>query len=782
MAILCVLNTSIFAQTQQNQLLYIGDTGVVSIVSGAYNFGPSPAVTQTTRTTNVYGKLFFGAGTLWNNATTDHFINGYSSSLGNSSFIFPVGDGSIYAPARFQSGNVATNYDCAFYAVDPITIGAIDTATLEVLSSAGYWDMFGVSNAVLSFSWDAYANLATLMPGVTLSDIVIAGWNGTQWEQIPSTVDATSFMGVTSDLTNGSITSDLAVDLTVYSKFTIAVKGGCSPLVASSGNTKTWNGSWSPSAPTLEDPVVINAAYSGGSFSCNSLVLNADITLNANEFVEIINDVTGTGKIVMHSSASVVQRANGASAPNVEITKTRLGLRRYDYVYFGTPVAGNFFADFATAQATTAATANAFDLFYKYNSGAGGGWASTSSTETGKGLIARVKQAAPFVDATTTDDVNIVIDGVANNGDITITATNNPSAVNDGTSHALLGNPYPSAIDGDLFLKENTDLDGVIYIWTSATPYLGSGSYLQADYIAYTRAGFVLPSPITTTFDGKIPAGQGFKVKLLPDPVNPTTVARTANITFTNCMRITDGNANFYKSSNTTVDNAEKDRFKVTMTGDNGVFSQILVAYLPESTLGYDRMYDAGRNSVSTSQLYSIFEGDGRKLAINARPSFFDTDAVPVGISKNNTNSETFVFSLSDKEGIFNTNNVTVYLHDKIANTYHDFNNGSFTYTTNESVINDRFEIVYHNSALSTDDFIISDANVYISNNQINIKSSNEINAVFVYDLTGRVVEKYNAVNANTLTSNFNHEESIYIVKVLFSNGAISNVKAINIK
>lgn len=770
-----------FAQTQQNQTLYIGDNGVVSVVSGSYNFGPSPAVTLTTRTNNVYGKLFFGAGTSWNNASTNHFVNGYSSSIGNSSFIFPVGDGSVYAPSKIMNANIVSSYDCAFNSVDPSTIGIFDSSTLEEIADFGYWDLLSVSNAKLSLSWDSYANLGALVPGITLEDIVIAGWNGLQWEQIPSTVDVVSFSGGASDLSSGSITSDLAVNFAVYSKFTIGAKGRCAPIIASSGVTKTWNGTWSPSAPSLEDPVIINTPYNAGSFSCNSLVLNADVTLNADQFVEIINEVTGSGKIVMSSSSSVVQRANGVSAPNIELTKTRQGLRRYDYVYYGTPIVGNFFSDFSTAQATTSTTANAYDLFYKYVSGAGGGWAATSTTETGKGLIARVKQAAPFLDATTTDDVSVIFSGVANNGDVMVTATNNPTAVNGGTSHALLGNPYPSAIDGELFLKENLDIDGVIYIWTSATSYPGSGSYNQADYIAYTLAGFVLPSSIAPSFDGFIPSGQGFKVKLLPDETNPTTVERTANITFNNCMRITDNNSNFYKYASSNL-NEEKDRFKVTMTGDNGVYSQILIAYLPESTLGYDRMYDAGTNSVSTAQFYSIFEGDGRKLAINARPQFFDTDVVPVGFLKDNTNNETFVFTLSDKEGIFNTSSVSIYLHDKIANTYHDFNNGSFTYTTNQNIENDRFEIVYQNSVLSNDDFTSATASVVLNNELIKIQSSNIIESVYVYDLSGRIVEKYNSVDSNNLTTSFNHEESIYIVKIIFDNGATSNVKVVNIK
>lgn len=778
-----LLSISVFGQVQQNGTLYIGDTGVVSVFTTPYNFGTSPATTTTTRTTVNYGKLYFSAGTNWVAASDAHHVNGYVSTYGNADFTFPVGNGTKLAPARVQSAALTSRYDNAYYSANPTAVGStVDGGTIKAISTVEYWDLQSTSSAVLSLTWRGSSNVATIAAGTTLADVVIAGWNGTQWEQIPSAVDVNYLgSGTASTLTAGSITSTTAVNFATYSKFTIGVRGSCNPLVASSGVTKTWNGSWSPSAPSLADPVVISSAYNAGSFACNSLVLNADVTLAANQYVEIVNGVTGTSKIVMASSASVVQRASGVTAPNVEMTKTRESLRRYDYVYFGTPVAGNFMGDMATAQASTAASASAFDLYYKYVTGAGGGWVATTATETGLGFIARTKQAAPFVDASTTDNVSVVIDGVANNGDVNLTATNDPAQNSGGRSHVLLGNPYPSAIDSDKFLEQNTDLDGVIYVWTSATSYPGSGTYTQADYLAYTRAGSVATAAITGTFDGKIPSGQGFRVKILPDGTAPTTAVATANISFNNCMRVTDGNSSFYRTSQQSVSET-KDRFKVNMTGQDGVFSQILVAYLPEATLGYDRMYDAGRNSVSTAQFYSIFEGDGRLLAINARPSFANTDVVLVGLRKNNTNTETFVFNITEQEGVFADPAVKVYLHDKIANTYHDFSTGAFTFTTNEAIVNNRFDIVYQATALSTNDFALTDATVFLNNNTLSVKSVDNIKNIQVYDVTGRLVQQYDAIDATTFEGKFNHAESIYIANINFDNGAVVSKKLIHTK
>lgn len=547
-------------------------------------------------------------------------------------------------------------------------------------------------------------------------------------------------------------------------------------IIASNGVTKTWDGTnWSPSGePALENPVIINAPYTG-SLACHSLVLNSDITLNANEHVEIVNGVTGPSKIIMASSASVVQRDPNAAAPNVEITKTIVAAHRFDYIFFGTPIEGNFFSDFASAQASGATTENAFDLFYKYNTGLGGGWANTTTTVPGHGLIARVKETDPFIDATATADINITMDGVANNGDITLTATNNPSNLNGGTSHVLLANPYPSAIDGDKFIQANPELDGTIYIWNSlaASP---DGNYTQADYIAYSKLGVIFSGPVTRWFAGRIPSAQGFLVRILPDATNPTTTAKTANITFNNCMRLNGENSVFYKNSPTSID-----KFKINMTGDNGVFSQILVGYLPEGTLGYDRGFDAGRNSVSTAQFYSILENDGRRLSINARPSFYDTDVVPVGISKSNANMETFNFSLAEQEGVFNTPNITVHLHDKLTNAFHNLSAGDFSFSTSSKNINDRFEIVYKNTAIN-DEVIEITTRASLINNVLNVNSSNEIKNIQLFDLAGRLVQSYESLNLKEFNTEFNHSESVYIANINFTNGTVEAVKLIHIK
>lgn len=773
MAVLFVLlSHSFVAQVQNSGTLFIADGGGLYLSTGNFSFGASPAKTTTSRTANVYGKLVFSSTATANGGTVDHAVDGYIMAIGEN-FLFPTSHGPVFAPAGIQqatanttvayldSSNAATTYD----------------SSLSAIAASGRWDIKG-DKGKITLTWSA--DISTIAS--SLEHLTIAGLVGTEWVQIPSVIDSSTLFADASSLISGDITSDYLVDLTAYAAFTLASKeGACAPLLASSGIIKTWNGSWSPSEPNLLDPVIIDAPYSG-SLACNSLVLNANITLTGTQSVEIINGVTTNtaNKIIMSSESSVVQRSNTSLKPLISLTKTTPLKKKYDYVYWGTPIQENFFNAIATAQAN-GGSGSAFDLKFRYQSGIGGGWVELTSNDfaTGKGYITRVANQAPFLNDGTAS-INMPFEGTANNGDITVAVTNNPNNLNGGTSHNLLANPYPSAIDANKFLEENESLiDGVVYIWTSTSAFDPS-AYAQSDYIVYNKSGSVIPNGITEDFDGNIASGQGFKVKVKPS--GTVGVSNTGNVTFTNCMRLLGDNTSFYKQPNQTMDQStsSKNSFKLNMTGSDGVFSQILITYLPTATMEYDFGYDAGRNSVSTAQLYSIFEGDGRKLAINARPSFVDTDVVPLGISKNNTTTEEFSIAITNKEGIFSTDEAIVYLYDNQTNTYHDLATGSYDFSTSTTSLEDRFQIVYQSEALDNPDFDHYITSAQIKDKIFTAKATIGMQKIEVYDMMGRLIQVYEGEGSESVAQPFNHAQGVYIAKILLENDGIATQKLIN--
>lgn len=782
---------SLHAQMQNNGALYVNNGGLVYVKSGNYSFGTSSS-TKTGRNTSTFGKFIFGAGATHSGAasgsTTDVtnginlFVDGFSSTLGTSYIVLPtgaIGTTPVYAPIGITNSTLTNGVNAAF-TIANLSAETMDATLSALPSNLGKWVVNG-DNCKITLIWNS--DVSSLSS--TIANLTVAGFNVStnKWEALTSNTP-------TGSLTSGTIQTTNDVVLANYSAFSLAKKGtSCPPVFAATGTTKTWNGSsWSPSAPTEIDDAVISGTGTPGSFVCNSLAVNANISVTDGQTIEVVNAITGSGVITMSNQASIYQRndASGIS-PTINLTKsTRNGMYAYDYIYWGSPLKSseNTFVQLANAQAytnnnsATSGAVGALDSYYKYVAGdtsTAGGWQTlTSSTAPGVGFITRIKNQAPFSTfqtQNTTDHINLTFSGAVNNGTISAPIANNLASPTSSRNYNLLANPYPSAIDADKFLQYNTDLDGVIYIWKATTPSTGiaASTYTSADYIAFTRAGYTADAGISgTVFSGQIATGQGFRVKAI-------TASGTGNVTFNNCMRISGGNTSFMRNSNTAL----IDRYKLNFKGANNVGNQILIAYMPETTMGYDRMYDAELSSVSPAQMYSLLDNSNTQLGINARPIFTSNDVVAIGIDKSNTTAENFTIAISEKEGIFQTNEINVLLHDKVLNIYRNLADGPYEFVSNSVQLQNRFEIVYQNSALGTPDFDPNSVFATINNQILKIKSSFPVSNVSVYDITGRLITDFSVDNQLEVNNPFIFSTGIYVVKIKMNNGAIATQKLI---
>jgi hypothetical protein len=759
------------AQIQNNGNLYVGSAGNLFLNSGAFSFG-STAKTATLKTGGTPGKISLASGATFSNSSATQFVDGLVSTLGTTSFTFPIGEivtvTEFYAPIIVTPVSGSTGVNAAYFRDNTTTIGSTTTldASLSQISALEYWKISG-SNATITLTWNAASTISTMTTS-QLADVTIAGYRTStqKWEAVASLVDITSVLGGSSTITTGSVTATGNVTLSNYDAFSIGLKVTvCPELFYTGGSFVTWNGSF-PTTPTLADGVTISTAGSPGSFVCNILVLDADITLTDGQTIEVVNGITGNGKIIMSSLASVVQRATGTgvSKPTIQLTKATRPLRKYDYSYIGSPIEENAFPYLNSAKAVGANLGGAFDRITEYLP-ASSQFQYINTTIKGQGIAVRVRDQAPLVDATTSAVINYTFSGRANNGDITVPVTLGTGL---GSKYNIIANPYPSPIDADTFLTANTAVDGVLYIWKQSAAYI-TGAYSQGDYMAYTRAGSTVASGISSTaFTGKIPSGQGFVV----------AANSTSNVTFTNCMRSTLNSAILNRTVNVTP---IIDRYKLNITGSNNAFSQILISYLPEGTLAYDRMYDGETISGNGTQLYSILDNSTRKLTINARPNFSTSDAVPLGVSKSGTTLENFTLSIHEKEGIF-ASATPVFVHDLALNTYTDLTLSDYTFSSDAAVTNNRFEIVYQNAALNNPGFEEAKAIAYIKNGTLSVVASLGIQSIEIYDVTGRKVTSIKGDGSTSSTATFNFSEGIYIAKIKMNNGAIATKKLSNKK
>jgi hypothetical protein len=339
-----------------------------------------------------------------------------------------------------------------------------------------------------------------------------------------------------------------------------------------------------------------------------------------------------------------------------------------------------------------------------------------------------------------------------------------------GGNFYLLGNPYPSALDANLFVSDvdNRDLlSGTLYFWTHNTPVVLGGAYQYAtdDYATWNLSGGTGTRPANSggaAPSGKIGAGQAFF----------TGTVMSGNVTYKNSMRV-GGNSNgqFFKPGKTAkTAEVEKHRLWLNMTNEGGAFKQLLVAYIEGATNGYERLYDGETfDGNKFLDFYSI--NADKKLAIQGRGlPFTDVDEVPLGYRS--TIAGDFTIAIDNVDGNMKTQ--AIYLEDKKTATIHDLTQSNYTFTTAVGTFADRFVLRYTNKSLGTGDFenVENGVLVSIKDKTIKLLSSKEnIKEISVYDISGRVLYNKTKVNSTELQiSNLQSSNQVLIVKVTLDN------------
>lgn len=192
------------------------------------------------------GYFNYAPGAGWTNADDLKFIDGYVRFFGNAPFVFPVGDNNKFRPAAISGGSYV---EAAYYGIDPTSAITSDIrgGNFPVLPGTGpfnssayedivtkvseweYWDINGTDPTIITLTWDteSYADLIT---NNDLERLTIVGWNGTEWEAIPSELDfrmldltdyAANFNGSTPSLPQGSISTKSSVIPSSYEVYTL---------------------------------------------------------------------------------------------------------------------------------------------------------------------------------------------------------------------------------------------------------------------------------------------------------------------------------------------------------------------------------------------------------------------------------------------------------------------------------------------------------------------------------------------------------------------------------
>jgi hypothetical protein len=567
------------------------------------------------------------------------------------------------------------------------------------------------------------------------------------------------------------------------------------------GAVATWNGSWTNGPPTLDKLVIINADYNtatNGDLNACSVIVNAGkvLTVTAQKFVTIQNDLTInlTAKLEVEDKGSLIMINDLGTVTNngtTNILRSTPTFEKYDYVYWSTPIVStNIETTFVSYVPNS--TDWRIDNAYKFNpanyvdiSPLDGfddnhdDWTFTTSMDPGKGYIIMVPEQKITPPGPPVISAVVVFSGKVNNGVVPTTIELTPDTTDPFDDFNLVGNPYPSAISADAFINANISsngtayntIEGTLYFWTHIKDLSSTNTgpdtynYSQDDYAVYTLAGGTAAGSGGAKPLGYIASCQGFFI----EAVNPGTLL------FNNSMRVgspNSANSQFYKSRSSKSKTVTKDRIWLNLENSLDMFSQQLIGYFDNATLGYDNGYDGllndGGNYVN---FYSFIDNDSYK--IQGRSAFDENDQVRLGYFS--AVAGTFNISIDSKEGVFTNLNTPVYLEDKLLNVIYDLKQSPYTFTTEKGTFNDRFILRYTNKTLSNKDFETLENQVLISNKnkQIKVNSAVEtIDKVFVYDLLGRQIFKKEKVNSNELTIlNLVSSQQTLLVKVILRNG-----------
>ncbi len=223
------------------------------VIFGMHDFGkgsdgihPGIVGTQRDKNGSEYGILGFSdVCPGWKGIGDDSYVDGYVKKYGNQPFVFPIGDNGKYRPIGITGGDGTI---AAYYKADPALAVTSDlyggnynvlplggpfpqSSKNEVIVSVSdleYWDIDGSNPTKITLTWDIFSEIERISLD-DLTKLSILGWDGNEWQIIPSKHDllylnktrsTLLFNGGITNKIQGSITSIVEIIPDQYSAYT----------------------------------------------------------------------------------------------------------------------------------------------------------------------------------------------------------------------------------------------------------------------------------------------------------------------------------------------------------------------------------------------------------------------------------------------------------------------------------------------------------------------------------------------------------------------------------
>jgi hypothetical protein len=392
------------------------------------------------------------------------------------------------------------------------------------------------------------------------------------------------------------------------------------------------------------------------------------------------------------------------------------------------------------------------------------------------------------------DTQNYTFAGKPNNGSITL-------PVGAGFLN-LAGNPYPSALDAEQFINDNSDsLDGTLYFWQH---YDTNNTHILADYqggyATLTIVGGTPPvSPdlisglgsSTRTPKRFIPVGQGFFV---------TGNGTGGSIKFNNGQRLfakeTSANSNImFRQENATTsasypesnddnndDSAQTGnafpKIRLGFNSANHYHSQILMGFMNDlATSAVDAGYDALLFDDFPNNIYFV-NGDS-KLVIQGEGYFNQATSYALGVKIGTPGNVQFL--LDEMTGFDIDQNI--YIYDADTAIYHDIKAGIFEIDLAPGLYENRFSLRFTDGTLGVADFGATNGLEMAFTNKDNILTIKNpemkvsLDAVTLFNILGQNLQTWDIRNNAQQIIRIpvkNVSSGTYIIKLQTANGTLS--------
>ena len=416
--------------------------------------------------------------------------------------------------------------------------------------------------------------------------------------------------------------------------------------------------------------------------------------------------------------------------------------------------------------------------------------------------------------------------GKPNDGTISIPVGNSVDGATSYTESTLTGNPYPSAINLNLFLLEHSGyiinystgvvtvsgspiINGNAYFWEHQKPatshvlsnYVGGyGTYVPNNVNAFSPGTYTSATWDTYNGDGSpntgggssgvnykrmfSPVGQGFIIK--GDVAAGTVDMKNSYRVFVkesvlndseferNATNNTDSETNWDHIPNLTgtdytqFSKLQVPQIRIQTILNNQFTREVVLAFNPNANDGLDNAFDAPTQEVNLpTDVYFPLTTDNQ-FVISTLP--FDINKrIPIALkAANQSTFRVYVGNIINFDAAEN-----IYLYDKETAIYHDIKNSFVDITLPAGNITDRFEITFLNDTLSANE-VISKQLIITQNNENELLSINNPNLInlksaYLFDITGKLIIKNEKLGANNIYSfsTSGLSESIYIVKLI---------------